>query len=403
MKLAVISHKVCWRSSGSPSGFITDGGFPQQIGAISELFDETRVVVPCRTSSNTSGLSPLVGNNLSIIPLSEPKGEGFLRKINIPFWLIRNCLTILRESRKADAVHSPIPGDVGTIGMLTAMILRKPLFVRHCGNWLVQRTIAEQFWKWSMEHFAGGRNVMLATGGSDMPPSERNPNVEWIFATSLRKAEIETNVPRALPDEGPIRLIIVCRQEERKGTDVVIDSLPMILEKLPTVTLDVVGGGYKLDQFRKQAAARNVEDQVNFHGKVVHAQVIELLKKSHLFCYPTSASEGFPKVVIEAMAIGLPVITTPVSVLPHLIGGKNGILLDRSAPTDLANAVLELCSDRARYRSLSASAIETAKSFSLESWRERIREKLVETWKVESLSKRKRVLDRRSLPENGVV
>lgn len=228
---------------------------------------------------------------------------------------------------------------------------------------------------------------MLATGGADRPPSEKNPNVEWIFATSLRKTEIETNAPRELPKGAPIKLIIVCRQEERKGTDVVIDSLPLVLEKLPNVTLDVVGGGSKLDLFQKQAMANSVADRVTFHGKVTHAQVIELLKASHLFCYPTSASEGFPKVVLEAMAIGLPVITTPVSVLPHLIGSSNGILLEKAAPRELANAVIGLCSDPARYRSLSASAIETAKSFSLESWRERIRKKLVETWKVDSLSR----------------
>lgn len=386
MRLAVISHKVCWHSSDSPSGFVTDGGFPQQMGAISELFDETRIVVPCATSGSTAGLSPLVGSNLSIVPLSEPKGAGLRRKINIPFWLIRNCITIFRESRKADAVHSPIPGDVGTVGMAVAMILRKPLFVRHCGNWLVQRTLAERFWKWSMEYFAGGRNVMLATGGSAKVPSERNPNVEWIFATSLKRAEIESNSPLELPTETPVRLIIVCRQEEHKGTDVVLESLPLIIQEVPNIILDVVGGGSKLATFRKQAAALNLEDRVIFHGKVVHTRVIKLLKRSHLFCYPTSASEGFPKVVLEAMAIGLPVITTKVSVLPQLIGNINGILLDRPAPSDLANAVLELCSDRAKYRSRSASAIETAKSFSLEDWRDLIGKKLIETWKVRSLS-----------------
>lgn len=226
---------------------------------------------------------------------------------------------------------------------------------------------------------------MLATGGSDEPPSRRNPKVEWIFATSLRKAEIESNSPLELPHNGAVRLIIVCRQEERKGTDVVIDSLPLILEKLPRVTLDVVGGGSKLELFRKQAVARNVEDRITFHGKVVHDQVIRLLRSSHLFCYPTSASEGFPKVVLEALAIGLPVITTPVSVLSQLIKSSNGILLKRAEPSELAEAILEMCSDPDKYHSLSANANETATSFSLESWREFIGKRLVETWKVDSL------------------
>lgn len=385
MKLAVISHKVCWLSSDSPSGYITDGGFPKQMGAISGLFDETRIVVPCKSEGDTTGLSPLVGRQIKVIPLSEPKGTGVGRKVNIPFWFFKNCLTILREVRNADAVHSPIPGDVGTIGMAIAILLRKPLFVRHCGNWMIQRTIAEKVWRWSMEYFAGGRNAMLATGGSNEPPSKRNPHVEWIFATSLRKAEIEPNSPRELPENGTFKLIIVCRQEERKGTDIVIDSLPAVLKTLPNVTLDVVGGGSKLEPFQKQAIRLKVDDRIRFHGKVVHDNVIKLLKQAHIFCYPTSASEGFPKVVLEAMATGLPVITTPVSVLSQLIGESTGILLDKPEPSTLARTIVELCSDGARYRKLSANAIEKAREFTLESWQELIGKKLRSTWKVKSL------------------
>lgn len=388
MKLAVISHKVCWQSGASPSGFMTDGGFPQQMGAISELFDETRIIVPCRTEGDIAGLSPLTGKSLAVIPLSEPKGKGWRRKLNMPFWLIRNCFTIYREAKNVDAIHAPIPGDVGTIGMAFATLLRKPLFVRHCGNWLVQRTAAERFWKWSMEFLGRGKNVMLATGGSTEPPSRRNPKIEWIFATSLRRAEIESNSPKTLPTDGETKLIIVCRQEERKGTEVVIDALSQLVHRLPNVTLDVVGGGSKLDQYKEHARARKVADRVTFHGKVVHGRVLELLRTSDLFCYPTSASEGFPKVVLEAMAIGLPVITTRVSVLPHLINDSNGILLEKADPTELGNSICELCSDHERYHRVSANAIETAKSFTLEGWRDYIAERLIRAWNVDSLCRK---------------
>ncbi|NJM52391.1 MAG: hypothetical protein HC846_02745 [Blastocatellia bacterium] len=42
-----------------------------------------------------------------------------------------------------------------------------------------------------MEKFAGGRNVMLATGGAAEPPSQINPDIKWIFSTSLRKSDFE--------------------------------------------------------------------------------------------------------------------------------------------------------------------------------------------------------------------
>ncbi len=385
MFLTVISHKLCWESKDSASGYVTDGGFPLQMKALSELFDGIKIVVPCETAANVNGVSPLSGHNLQIIPLSDPKGEGLRRKLNMFGWTIKNGSTIWREVRRADAVHAPIPGDVGTIAMLFALFLRKPLFVRHCGNWLVQRTAAEYFWKWMMEFFAGGRNVMLATGGTEENPSARNPNVRWIFATSLRRDEIADNSPRQLPQNSQLKLIIACRQEKGKGTDIVIESLPLILKKFPQATLDVVGSGAQIAALKEQAKTLKLENRITFHGKVEHSQVIALLKQSHIFCYPT-ASEGFPKAVLEALACGLPVVTTNVSVLPKLIGSECGILLDQSNPANLAKAVIEVCSDDKKYERMSKNAIATAQQYTLEGWRDYIGEMMREAWKVSKLT-----------------
>lgn len=386
MKLAVISHKICWRSPASPSGFVTDGGFPMQIKAISELFDETKVVVPCETGGNSDGASALDGKNLQITPLRVPKGAGLRRKMDFPRWLAGNGWKIWREVKNADAVHTPIPGDVGTIGMLFALLLRKPLFVRHCGNWMVQKTAAEAFWKWSMERFAGGRNVMLATGGAVDAPSNRNANIKWIFSTSLAAAEIRNAAPRQFPADGKLKLIAACRLEKRKGVETIIESLPLILEKFPGANLDVVGGGSLLNKLKKLAQKLNLEDKIRFHGKVAQPEVIALMKQAHVFCFPTSASEGFPKVVLEALACGLPVITTKVSVLPQLIKNGGGILLDEPTSRAVSAAIEQICSDRNQYCRMSAAAVSVAQSYTLENWRDFIGENLRQAWRVSTLS-----------------
>lgn len=386
MRLAVVSHKICWKSEESPSGYVTDGGFPFQMEAISELFSETFLAVPCEKSPAPKGLSPLTGKNLKVIPLSVPQGQGLRRKISMLPWLLKNSAIIWREVGQADAVHTPIPGDVGTIGMFFALIRRKPLFVRHCGNWLIQRTTAEVFWKWCMERFAGGKNVMFATGGTENAPSERNPAIKWIFSTSLRNNELETAKTSQFPVDGKLRLITACRLEKRKGVDVVIDSLPLILEKFPNAVLDVVGDGSLLNKLKDQAETLDLKEKINFHGKVNHSEVIKLMKQANIFCFPTTASEGFPKVVIEALACGLPVVTTKVSVLPQLIGQGGGILLKEAKSEDLTEAVVDICSNSERFDQISSKAIKTAKQYSLESWRDFIGENLRQGWNVSSLS-----------------
>jgi glycosyltransferase involved in cell wall biosynthesis len=384
MKLAVISHKICWQTENSPSGFSTDGGFPLQIKAISELFDETRVVIPCEQTKTPFGISPLVGKNLQVSHLSVPKGIGFARKLNIPFWLLRNGRKIWDEIKNSDAVHAPIPGDVGTIGMLFAIILRKPLFVRYCGNWLVQKTVAETFWKWCMEFFAGGRNVMMATGGADTPPSLRNENISWIFSTSLSKNELRDSIPRHFPADGKLRLLTACRLEERKGVDISIRSLPLILEDFPEATFDIIGGGSLLNDLKNLTKTLGLEDKITFHGKVEHSKVIDLMKKANVFCFPTF-SEGFPKVVLEALASGLPVLTTKVSVLPMLIGNGGGVLIQEVTKEDVAVGIKKIFETPITYEKMSAAAVVTASQYSLEDWSDFIGESLRESWQVSSL------------------
>lgn len=381
MKLVVISHKVCWVSPDSASGYATDGGFPFQMRALSELFDSTVLVQPYIFPTNRSGEIPLTGHNLSIIPLSHPLGRGILRKLLLPLWFAGNGLTLIREILQADAVHTPIPGDIGTIGMLLSFLLGKPLFVRHHGNWFVQRTIAEHSWKWFMERTAGGKNVMLATGGAPQIPSLCNPAIRWIFATSLTKEELKGSAPsaaRVLKEQA--RLIIVCRQERLKGTGVLIRSLPIILEDFPRVSLDVVGDGEAFEEFKKLTLTLGISDRVTFYGRVDHDRVIQLLRQADLFCYPTTDSEGFPKSVLEALACGLPVVTTQVSVIPQLIGTGCGLLIEEVTPQAVARAVKKILSDQEAYRVMSSRAIETARRYSLEQWQNEIGQILEKAW-----------------------
>jgi glycosyltransferase involved in cell wall biosynthesis len=381
MKLAVVSHKYCWTSIASQTGYATDGGFPFQISALKELCDELRLLVPCSKGDGTVGEIPLGGPGIKIVPLTPPRGRGIWRKVAFLLWTAQSSTVLIREIRNVDAVHAPIPGDVGTMGMIIAFALRKPLFVRHCGNWFVQTTRAEHFWKWFMEKFAGGRNVMLATGGDVEPPSRSNPNVRWIFATSLTRDELRacnTSRPRS-PLDSP-RLIIVCRQDKEKGTGTLLQSLPNMINRFPEISLDVVGDGEDLPKFKTLTKELGLDSHVIFHGKVDHSRVLDLLKRADLFCYPTTASEGFPKVVLEALACGLPVITTRVSVLPELIGTGCGVLLDEVTPEALATATCDVLSNETRYRALSTQAVSTAENYSLEHWRDAIGDLLRANW-----------------------
>ncbi|MFM8320107.1 MAG: glycosyltransferase family 4 protein [Chloroflexota bacterium] len=380
MQLVVISHKETWRSPTSPSGYVTVGGFPFQMSAIAELFDHTRLVTALRAGPPPSGALPLAGKNLVVTPLPEPAGVEWKRKLAMLVWVPRHLPFLWRAVSDADAVHTPVGGDIGTVGIVIALLQRKALFVRHCGTWGRPVSTIDRWLMRLLEKIAGGRNVVLATGGGDRPPSTANPNIHWIFSTPLTRSDLAA-LPQAQPWQPgrPLRLITVGRLVDDKNIDALLQALPLIQKEQPAVHLDIVGEGERLLQLQQAAASLGLHSAVTFHGNVSHEQVLRLLAGAHLFVFP-SRREGFPKAVLEALACGLPALTTPVSVLPYLLRGGAGQLLPDPGPQAIAQAVLALSSRPEGLRGMADNARQTALAYTLEAWRDAIGAELQAGW-----------------------
>jgi glycosyltransferase involved in cell wall biosynthesis len=381
MKLLVVSYKVCWESPTSPSDYVTIGGYPFQMQTLSDLFDETRLLLLLRKPPLPSGVTPLRGKNLKVCALEEPSGTDWRRKAYLIPWLVRHLPIMLREICQADAVHALVPGDIGTLGVVIALLHRKRLFVRHCGTWGHRATLADRFLMWLLPRIAGGKNIVMATGGGETPPQPDNTKIDWIFSTALTGDEV-TQVPVHVHWRGgePLVLATVGRLTAQKNAEAVILALSLIRQHYPTTTLRIVGDGPCLSDLRALADLLGQSDAITFYGNVPHDQVLTLLATSHLFVFPTRVAEGFPKAVLEAMACGLPVIAPRVSVIPYLIGTRNGLLLDSTSSTDVADAVLKLIADDQNLQEISTSAQLAAQQYTLERWRQTVHQRLAASW-----------------------
>ncbi len=380
MKILIISHKESWPDRASPSGFSTVGGFPFQMQAIASLFDETRLLITHPGIPAPGGLIPLQGKALNVQTVPTPRG-GRWHKLNLLPWALRHLPKIWRAVAQADAIHAAVPGDVGSIGLMVALLQRKPLFVRHCGTWGEPVTISDRLLLWLLERIAGGRNVVLATGGAGHPPSSRNPNITWIFSTTLSQRELDglPLVQPWLPGE-PLRLVTVCRLAEGKNVQAILHALRAIRAKIPDARLDVLGDGEYRPALEKLAADLHLSGAVTFHGNVSHAAVMENLSRSHLFVFPTRVKEGFPKAVLEALACGVPVLAPRVSVIPQLLKNGSGRLLAATDAPAVAGAVLELLAAPNGLAGMGALARQAAHTYTLEAWGEAIGERLRAAW-----------------------
>ena len=115
-------------------------------------------------------------------------------------------------------------------------------------------------------------------------------------------------------------------------------------------------------------------ERVRVLGPINGARLVAAYQAADVFIFP-SISDGFGLVLLEALACGLPVITTPRTAGPDLITqGENGFLVDAGDATALASRIQWFLENRSRIPSMSAAARATALTFSWVKFRSRISE-----------------------------
>ena len=124
---------------------------------------------------------------------------------------------------------------------------------------------------------------------------------------------------------------------------------------------------------REQIAIAGLADAITLAGPLAQGEVIRRLAGSAVFALPCIAETGggmdnLPTVVMEAMAAGLPVISTSIGGVPEMVGdGVTGFLVPERQPAALADALARLLGERALARSLGAAGRRrAAETFAIE-------------------------------------
>lgn len=154
--------------------------------------------------------------------------------------------------------------------------------------------------------------------------------------------------PAIVRPTSDIRLLQACRFIDKKGLDVSLRAVALLRRRGYPVRLDLAGGGPAEPALRQLAGELGIGEALNFLGFLANDDLLARLPNYHAFLHPsrTTASgdrEGIPNSLLEAMAVGLPVVSTRHSGIPEVIvDGENGCLIPTAEPDLLANAIAAL-------------------------------------------------------------
>ncbi len=138
-----------------------------------------------------------------------------------------------------------------------------------------------------------------------------------------------------------------------KGLEWLLGAMPRIINQVPDAKLVIIGGGELVDEYKQKCRELEIEPTVTFLGAKSQLEVAKQCQQSKVFILPSTEIEGFGIVLLEAMACGIPVITTDVAGLASKVRQHNtGTLIKKRDSGAIAKAVSKyLLDDKLRIES----------------------------------------------------
>ena len=154
-----------------------------------------------------------------------------------------------------------------------------------------------------------------------------------------------------LPRGNLLRMLCVCDFVEKKGLNTLIDACALLRAQGYSFRLQLHGGGVLRDALASQISRLSLDDCVILGGLIQQGEVARQMAACHFLVMPCRRDrednmDGIPTVFMEAMAIGRPVISSPISGIPELVRHREtGLLVSPNDPVALAAAVRTLADD----------------------------------------------------------
>ena len=151
------------------------------------------------------------------------------------------------------------------------------------------------------------------------------------------------------PPKPICKIAFVGRLVPKKGLDILIRALHYLKVSGIEFSLEIVGSGPLEDELKELANQQQVVEFIHWHGVQPPENVRAILRQSSCLCAPSVVApngdrDGIPNTVLEAMAVGLPVIATPVGGIAEALSNDKGWMIDFLSPLQLANTLTTFAS-----------------------------------------------------------
>lgn len=350
-----------------------DRGYGSLVDALAQHFHQIVVCNPVASFDIPGAQYEPRSTNISVEALP------YYGRVTRALLRLPKCAGLIwRASRSWRLLYIMLPSPLGIIGFLCARARKIPIVLSMEGDLDAQyergryhgmSRLAARAVVWLFERatqWMVDRAPTITQGEGLYRKYKRNGNsvvnIPWSPITSDMIAQRDDSCT------GPrIRLLFVGALLERKGIFVLLESAKLLRRYMDNFVLTYVGTGPFAGELAQRVANADLAGQVELKGGIyVESELLREFDAADVFVFPTYA-EGFPRVIFEAMARGLPVISTRVSGIPGVLKeGQDALLVSPGSPNEVAEAVLKVVCDPTLRRNLIRRGREIAQEYTLE-------------------------------------
>ncbi len=340
---------------------------------------EVVIVAPLSKGKNISAIDlSYKHHNLHFVSVPSFHFNRFLSLIKSLFVLPVIMFTIYRAMCQASHIHLRCPGNMGLLGAIIQIAFpNTPKTAKYAGNWdpKSKQPLSYRIQKWILSSTYLTKNMRVLVYGEWKGSSE---NIKPFFtATYSEKDKIDLDnllVNRlALLQQSEVRLLFVGTLSKGKQPLYTIRLAEQLNQLGYAVRLYLYGEGVQRNQLEAYILEKGLLNNVFLQGNQTADTIKIAYKDSHFLILP-SQSEGWPKVVAEAMFWGCVPIATPVSCIPTMLNqGQRGLLLTMDIKSDIQQ-LRNIIDQKTAYQSKATHAAIWSRQYTMDYFEEEIRE-----------------------------
>ncbi|MEL6813058.1 MAG: glycosyltransferase [Bacteroidota bacterium] len=339
------------------------GPYVREMNIWAKYVDKMVIVAPLKKQELTQIDLPYDHDQIEVIRIPEISLTSFMEVVKALLFTPFILFQIFRGMLKAHHIHLRCPGNIGLLGAVVQILFpKKSKTAKYAGNWdpmavqprsyrIQKKLLANTFWTKNMQVLVYG----------DWPQQTRN--IKSFFTATYPRTKVRGIQSR--DSSPPYKFLFVGSLSPGKRPMYCLKLLKGLREKGIETTLRLFGEGTERTNLASYIKANTMEDRVQLCGNQTAETVEQAFKESDFLLLP-SKSEGWPKVVAEAMFWGCIPMVTSISCVPWMLGNEErGILLDHELENDI-DKIATAVGDKEKLKEMSVRAQKWSHQYTLD-------------------------------------